>query len=237
MKPITYMFSFLKYYMCIVCCVCLWKGCATYKLEVEDVSLYHEGVQIIDSIKPKSKVRLEVGQTLVGGSRAIPLALFISAQNLASQKVIFDKDCVQMYQNDKALNSLSDNELKSASFDYGFIIESYHLYMPPKSMPENQFVGMPFIYRGYMGGFYIYDYMIISARERLWQQMRLDDERAKKALIISSMMQKNTLEPYKAPQGGFVIYAPQKLQKGTLDVYVKVGEEKHRFTLQLSKIK
>ena len=67
--------------------------------------------------------------------------------------------------------------------------------------------------------------------------MRLDDERAKKALIISSMMQKNTLEPYKAPQGGFVIYAPQKLQKGTLDVYVKVGEEKHRFTLQLSKIK
>ncbi|MCX2717232.1 hypothetical protein OQH61_05720 [Helicobacter sp. MIT 21-1697] len=227
----------IAYIVCIACCFCLWKGCATYKLEVENVSLYHEGVQIIDSIKPKSKVRLEVGQSLVGGSSAIPLALFISVQNLDSQNVIFDKDCVQMYQNDKVINPLSDNELKSTSFNYGFIIESYHLYMPPKPISENQLVGMPFIYRGYMGGFYVYDYAIVSARERLWQQMHLDDERAKKALIISSMMQKNTLLPHKAPQGGFIIYAPEKLQKGVLDIYVRVGEEKHRFALQLSKTK
>lgn len=225
------------YHILLACFVAIWwSGCATYKLEVGQVSLYHEGVQIVDSNKPQSKVRLEVGQSRVGSSNIIPLALFISARNLSKEAVIFDTSCVQLYQNGKLIPPLHQDELKTESFDYGYIIESYHLYIPPQPNIEPYTLGMPFVYGGYMGGFYMYPQMfIISARERMQQQIRLDEQRAKRAIIVSSAMQKNTLEPNGAPRGGFILYAPSKLQAGTLELRVKVGHDEHTFTLQLRK--
>ena len=37
-------------------------ACASYTLEVKNVSLYNEGVKILNSHKQKSKVRLEIGK-------------------------------------------------------------------------------------------------------------------------------------------------------------------------------
>ncbi len=173
-----------------------------YTLEAKNVNLYNEGVKILDSIQPKSKVRIEVGQGKVGGSSGIPLAIFILAQNLANQPTLFDKTNVRIYQNNQEIPALSEGELKTDGYDFGSVIESYHLYLPPAPMPDVP-VGIPFVYRGYMGGFYVYDYMIISARERMQQQMRLDENRAKRAIILASVLQKNTLEPKGI---GFYVY-------------------------------
>lgn len=214
--------------------VALWSGCASYTLEAKNVNLYNEGVKILDSIQPKSKVRIEVGQGKVGGSSGIPLAIFVLAQNLSVAPVIFDRDNIHIYQNNKEIIPLSESELKADNYDFGSIIESYHLYVPPAPMPELP-VGIPFIYRGYMGGFYVYDYMIISARERMQWQIQLDENRAKRAIIFASVLRKNTLEPNAAPKGGFMLYAPNRLKNGAIKVEVSVGEERHSFDLELRK--
>ncbi len=198
------------------------------------MSLYNEGVKILDSHKQKSKVRLEIGQGKVGGSSAIPLAIFVLAQNLSTSPVIFDRDNIHIYQNNKEIIPLSESELKADNYDFGSIVESYHLYVPPAPMPELP-VGIPFIYRGYMGGFYVYDYMIISARERMQRQIQLDENRAKRAIIFASVLRKNTLEPNVAPKGGFMLYAPNRLKNGAIKVEVSVGEERHSFDLELRK--
>ena len=198
------------------------------------MSLYNEGVKILDSHKQKSKVRLEIGQGKVGGSSAIPLAIFVLAQNLSTSPVIFDRDNIHIYQNNKEIIPLSESELKADNYDFGSIVESYHLYVPSAPMPELP-VGIPFIYRGYMGGFYVYDYMIISARERMQQQIQLDENRAKRAIIFASVLRKNTLEPNVAPKGGFMLYAPSGLKEGVIKVEVSVGEERHSFDLELRK--
>lgn len=198
------------------------------------MSLYNEGVKILDSHKQKSKVRLEIGQGKVGGSSAIPLAIFVLAQNLSVAPVIFDRDNIHIYQNNKEIIPLSESELKADNYDFGSIVESYHLYVPPAPMPELP-VGIPFIYRGYMGGFYVYDYMIISARERMQWQIQLDENRAKRAIIFASVLRKNTLEPNAAPKGGFMLYAPSGLKEGVIKVEVSVGEERHSFDLELRK--
>ena len=198
------------------------------------MSLYNEGVKILDSHKQKSKVRLEIGQGKVGGSSAIPLAIFVLAQNLSTSPVMFDRDNIHIYQNNKEIIPLSESELKADNYDFGSIIESYHLYVPPAPMPELP-VGIPFVYRGYMGGFYVYDYMIISARERMQQQIQLDENRAKRAIIFASVLRKNTLEPNVAPKGGFMLYAPSRLKNGAIKVEVSVGEERHSFDLELRK--
>ena len=198
------------------------------------MSLYNEGVKILDSHKQKSKVRLEIGQGKVGGSSAIPLAIFVLAQNLSTSPVIFDRDNIHIYQNNKEIIPLSESELKADNYDFGSIVESYHLYVPSAPMPELP-VGIPFIYRGYMGGFYVYDYMIISARERMQRQIQLDENRAKRAIIFASVLRKNTLEPNVAPKGGFMLYAPSRLKNGAIKVEVSVGEERHSFDLELRK--
>lgn len=214
--------------------VALWSGCASYTLEAKNVNLYNEGVKILDSIQPKSKVRIEVGQGKVGGSSGIPLAIFILAQNLANQPTLFDKTNVRIYQNNQEIPALSEGELKTDGYDFGSVIESYHLYLPPAPMPDVP-VGIPFVYRGYMGGFYVYDYMIISARERMQWQIQLDENRAKRAIIFASVLRKNTLEPNAAPKGGFMLYAPNRLKNGAIKVEVSVGEERHSFDLELRK--
>lgn len=224
----------LLYGFGLVGIVALWSGCASYTLEAKNVSLYNEGVKILDSIQPKSKVRIEVGQGKVGGSSGIPLAIFVLAQNLANQPTIFDKTNVRIYQNNQEIPALSEGELKTDSYDFGSVIESYHLYLPPAPMPDVP-VGIPFIYRGYMGGFYVYDYMIISARERMQWQIQLDENRAKRAIIFASVLRKNTLEPNVAPKGGFMLYAPSRLKNGAIKVEVSVGEERHSFDLELRK--
>ena len=198
------------------------------------MSLYNEGVKILDSHKQKSKVRLEIGQGKVGGSSAIPLAIFVLAQNLSTSPVMFDRDNIHIYQNNKEIIPLSESGLKADNYDFGSIVESYHLYVPPAPMPELP-VGIPFIYRGYMGGFYVYDYMIISARERMQWQIQLDENRAKRAIIFASVLRKNTLEPNAAPKGGFMLYAPSGLKEGVIKVEVSVGEERHSFDLELRK--
>lgn len=210
-------------------------ACATYKLEVENVSLYNQGVQIVDSIKPKSKVRLEVGQDILGGLNSIPLALFVSALNLSKEAVIFDRENVTLWQEDKKLKPLSDGELKNKTFDYGYIVESYHLSIPQLALPPspNPPVIMPFIYRGYMGGFYLYDEVMLSARDRLYAQIKLDAQRIRRAAVLSNTLAKNTLQ--NEPRGGFVIYAPQALRDGRLSLHVMVGDEEHIFTLWLRK--
>ena len=175
-----------------------------------------------------------MGQGKVGGSSGIPLAIFVLAQNLANQPTIFDKTNVRIYQNNQEIPALSEGELKTDSYDFGSVIESYHLYVPPAPMPELP-VGIPFIYRGYMGGFYVYDYMIISARERMQWQIQLDENRAKRAIIFASVLRKNTLEPNAAPKGGFMLYAPSGLKEGVIKVEVSVGEERHSFDLELRK--
>ncbi len=209
-------------------------ACATYKVEVGNVSAYHEGVRILDSVKAKSKVRLEIGQNLVGGANRIPLAIFVSALNLSNEAVLFDRDNVSLYQNGKFLESLSTEELKNESIDYSYIIESYHLYIPTASMPS-QPVGIPLIYRGYLAGFYFYDEIIFSARERMRRQIELDEQRMRKAIVLSSILRKNTLEKNGKPSGGFVIYLPSRLRAGEIELQVKVGEDKHNFSLQLTK--
>nr|WP_317403644.1 hypothetical protein [uncultured Helicobacter sp.] len=224
----------LLYGFVLVGIVALWSGCASYTLEAKNVSLYNEGVKILDSIQPKSKVRIEVGQGKVGGSSGIPLAIFVLAQNLANQPTIFDKTNVRIYQNNQEIPALSEGELKTDSYDFGSVIESYHLYLPPAPMPDVP-VGIPFVYRGYMGGFYVYDYMIISARERMQQQMRLDENRAKRAIILASVLQKNTLEPKGIPKGGFMLYAPSGFKEGLIQVSVSVNGEIHSFELELKK--
>lgn len=210
----------------------IFTACATYELQVANVSMYHDGVQIADSIKAKSKVRLEVGQTLVGSANVVPLALFISAVNLSTQNVIFDKSNIVLYQHQKIIAPLNEKELKGQNLDLGYIIESYHLFIPSAPMPS-QPMSIPIIYRGYMGGFYIYDEMIFSARERMRRQIELDEQRMRRAIILSSMLQKNTLEPKSAPRGGFMIYSPSSLQKGQAELKVRVGEDEHIFILNL----
>ncbi len=227
----------ITFFSLLSLCGVAFSACATYKLEVSNVSLYNEGVQIVDSIKTKSKVRLEVGQHKVGSASSIPLALFVSAANLSAQSVIFDRNNVLLYQNGKLLPSLSNEEIKSGSFDYSYIIESYHLYIPPAPVPSQSVViASPFIYRGYWGGgSYIYNDMVFSARERMQRRIELEEQRAKRAIIISSALQKNTLEPKGMPRGGFVIYSPSVLQVGELDIRVRVGVEEHSFTLEIVK--
>ena len=67
--------STLNFVFVCVCASVFVSACTSYTLEVKNVSLYNEGVKILDSHKQKSKVRLEIGQGKVGGSSAIPLAI------------------------------------------------------------------------------------------------------------------------------------------------------------------
>lgn len=213
--------------VCVLLC-----GCTTYRVQVPSVSSYQEGVQIIDSAKPHSKVRLEIAQEKLGGANSIPFAFFVSAQNLSAQPVHFDQTCVEASQEGKPLHILSSNEVKESYLDYGFIVESYHLYVPPRPIvAENVFV--PFVYRGYGAGAFFGDYWAISARGSLQQQIQLEDDRMKKAIIVSSYLQKNTLQSSQSPRGGFLLIKPSLIKPGDLEINVRVGQDIHHFVIKI----
>jgi len=65
------------------------------------------------------------------------------------------------------------------------------------------------------------------------QHIRLEDERARKAIVVSSSLQKNTLQD--KPKGGFVIFSPKEFKKGQIQLQVRVGEDIHIFALELKK--
>lgn len=252
--------------MCIggIFLVLYFSACASYKIYLPhngDDALqtsilgqkisYHEGIELIDSIKPQSKVRLELAQKYIGGTTLVPLALFLAVQNTGSTPLLFDSSNVQLYFLGKTqpnilnlqdikqsayrtITPLDEEKLTSENLDFGAIIQSYHLFIPKPPMPHPQ-PAFLMVYRGYLGGFYLYDEMIFSARERMRRNIEIDEMRMKQAVIISSLLQKNTLEPQKEPRGGFLVYAPRTLESGWFLLEVYVGKEKHYFIFELLK--
>lgn len=65
------------------------------------------------------------------------------------------------------------------------------------------------------------------------RQIEFDEQRMRCAIILSSMLQRNTLESKSVPRGGFMIYLPSSLQKGQAELKVRVGEDEHIFILNL----
>ena len=220
----------------------LFAGCASYSIKLNPTlhnpaqsSHYEDGVLVLTSSMPSSKVRLELAQSKIGGASNTPLALFITAQNRGKSQILFDIEHITLSQNDTAIAPISEESLKNDAFDMGSIIEAFHLYLPPKPAPEH-YVSVPLIYRGF-GGFGVYDYMIISAREQMQRQIKLEEQRAKRAIIFASLLRKNTLLPSThAPfKGGFVLYRARDLKEGSVRLRVIVGSERHDFELKLDK--
>lgn len=251
MRTITHsQHKILFLFLCLVNTLFLF-GCATYnvslqsaKASTQSTSHYEDGVLILTSTLPNSKVRLEIAQSKIGGANITPLALFITAQSTLTQSktpVIFDMEHITLSYKERIKDQLvervimpmSQESLKNDMFDFGAIIEAFHLYLPPKPVPEH-YVGVPLIYRGF-GGFGVYDYMIISAREQMQRQIKLEEQRTKRAIIIASSLRKNTLLPHAPFKGGFVLYDPRDLKPTQMQLHINIGNEIHHFTLEISK--
>ncbi|RDU53695.1 hypothetical protein CQA49_05580 [Helicobacter sp. MIT 00-7814] len=235
MKPKNIVFAFLSV-------IFAFSGCAKLSVRaVESPSIkqsFFNGVEVLESKKSASYVRFEVAQKTIGGASDEPLVIFITASVLDSQSAIFDLSSITASQNGKLVEILSYEDAKNSNLNFSQAIESFGIFTPQNPYASGIAPSMPtypmLIYRGYPG-FFIYDPWYFSARDRIEQNMRLEENRRVKSIILSSYLRKNTLEKGQNPRGGFIAINQHKLKKGTLTLQVKILSDIHTLEIELSK--
>lgn len=207
-------------------------GCTTYSIVPNGDIRYHNGVKLLDSSKKYSKVRVEIAQEKIGSANDIPLTIFVIAQNLSGTRSEFSLNNISLHQASKTLPILSEKEAKASNFDFKHIVESYGIFIPQKNSSPQHFT-IPFIYSGYLVGFY--HHSLINARSRMQEQVQLEDKRLKKSIIISNYMRKNTLDSKEDVASGFILIDSKHLNSGEIMLNININNELHSFTFTINK--
>lgn len=230
----------------ICCLLCLFNACSTYKIRaLPSDSLeqsFVDGIEVFVSQKPNSYVRFEIAQNSIGGFDDVPFVVYVVASILSKsgdgESVVFDIANVSAVQDNKTVPILTPEQIKNSHLDFGKAIESFGIATSPNPYIAPSTTISPMypilLYRGYPG-FFAYDPWVFGARDRIEQNMRLEENRRLKSIILSSYLRKNTLKHSHAPRGGFIAFDKGKLKVGVLEIRVKILDEIHSMRIQLDK--
>ncbi len=232
----------------VVALTLLMGACASYKITPENVSSYKNGIQVMTSTQAKSKVQLEIAQSKLKGLSESPLVLYVAAQILEGDSVVFNRKTISVSINQTNLPVLSLKQVMKSSFDFEGILQSFNITVPTGPIDANVFSPSMFYYGqgaflaysglGYGYGMMPYGvgYGMMMMDDVEEQEIMQESRQALKILAIN-YLKKNTLNVENKAKGGFVVVDTKNLKTpGVIVVKVFLDDEIHTFKIDVSKM-
>ncbi len=231
----------------LVALTLLMGACASYKITPENVSSYKNGIQVMTSTQAKSKVQLEIAQSKLKGLSESPLVLYVAAQILEGNSVVFNRKTISVSINQTNLPVLSLKQVMKSSLDFESILQSFNIAVPTGPIDANVFSPSMFYYGqgaflAYSGSGYGYGLipygigygaMLLDDVEE--QEIEQESRKALKILAIN-YLKKNTLSVEDKARGGFVVVDTKNLKTpGVIVIKVFLDNEIHTFKIDVSK--
>ncbi|PAF47383.1 hypothetical protein BKH46_04705 [Helicobacter sp. 12S02634-8] len=209
-------------------------GCASYTITPQNITRYDKGVEILDSIKPSSKVQIEISQSHLGGISHPPLVVYVGAQILEGNEVILDTDNISASQNNQPLPILTYAQILKSSYDFSDILQDFGIPTPPSSVSTTNII-TPIFYYG-RGGFLAYNMLFnpFLIDDSQTQQM-IQEQREARKIMATNYLRKTTLSVEIKAKGGFIAIDTKKIHTGTLELKVSLGKDVHRFDINIQK--
>ncbi len=231
----------------LVAIALLMSACASYKITPEHVTSYNNGIQVMTSTQAKSKVQLEIAQSKLKGLSESPLVLYVAAQVLEGNPVVFSRKAISVSINQTNLPVLSLRQVMKSSFDFEGILQSFNITVPIGPIDANVFSPSMFYYG--QGGFLAYNGMMYGGMGMYgpgFGMMMMDDveeqevmQESRQALKILAInyLKNNTLNVENKAKGGFVVVDTKNLKTpGVVVVKVFLEDEIHTFKIDISKM-
>ncbi|CAK00204.1 hypothetical protein [Helicobacter acinonychis] len=231
----------------LVAVALLMSACASYKITPENVSFYKNGIQVMTSTQAKSKVQLEIAQSKLKGLSESPLVLYVAAQVLEGNSVVFDRKAISVSINQTNLEVLSLKQVMQSSFDFEGILQSFNIRVPTGPV-DNVNIFMPSMFYYGQGSFLAYGglgygmlpygagYGMMMMDDVEEQEIMQESRQALKILAVN-YLKKNTLNVEGKARGGFVVVSTKNLKTlGVVVVKVFLDDEIHTFKIDISKM-
>ncbi|GAA8969203.1 hypothetical protein VN0041_00210 [Helicobacter pylori] len=232
----------------LVAIALLMSACASYKITPEHVTSYNNGIQVMTSTQAKSKVQLEIAQSKLKGLNESPLVLYVAAQVLEGNPVVFSRKAISVSINQTNLPVLSLRQVMKSSFDFEGILQSFNISVPTAPIDNINMITPPMFYYG-QGSFLAYNGMMYGGMGMYgpgFGMMMMDDveeqevmQESRQALKILAInyLKKNTLNVENKAKGGFVVVDTKNLKTpGVVVVKVFLEDEIHTFKIDISKM-
>ncbi len=231
----------------LVAIALLMSACASYKITPEHVASYNNGIQVMTSTQAKSKVQLEIAQSKLKGLNESPLVLYVAAQVLEGNPVVFSRKAISVSINQTKLPVLSLRQVMKSSFDFEGILQSFNIAVPTTPIDNVNMITPPMFYYG-QGGFLAYDMMYggmglygpgfgMMMMDDVEEQEVMQESRQALKILAINYLKNNTLNVEGKAKGGFVVVDTKNLKTpGVVVVKVFLEDEIHTFKMDISKM-
>ncbi|AFI05714.1 hypothetical protein [Helicobacter cetorum] len=233
----------------LVAIALLISGCASYKITPENVSSYNNGIQVMTSTQTKSKVQLEIAQSKLKGLSESPLVLYVAAQVLEGNPVVFSRKAISVSINKTKLEVLGLKQVMKSSFDFESILQSFNITVPTTPVDNVNVIAPPMYYYG-QGGFLAYNGMMYGGMgmgmygtglgmmmmDDVEEQEIMQESRQALKILAINYLKNNTLNVENKAKGGFVVVDTKNLKTpGVVIIKVFLEDEIHTFKIDISK--
>lgn len=212
----------------------LLTGCVTYQVKPEKVTSYNNGIQVLTSAKPNSKVQIEVAQRKLKGLDNPPLVIYVGAQILSGGPLNFDTSNISASEGGNVLSVLSFQAMMKSSYDFEPVLQKFNIATPNSNIVEDG-IGPSMFYYG-QGSFLAYDMMFgmpFMMMDDVQTQEIMQEERQAFKIMAINYLKRSTLKPNGKAKGGFVVIDPKPIKPGTLVVKVNLHNEIHTFKIDI----
>ncbi|WP_121020881.1 hypothetical protein [Helicobacter vulpis] len=209
-------------------------GCAKLSITPEQVSRYNNGVQVLTSSQPNSKVQVEVAQKQLKGLDDPPLVLYVGAELTGGSPLDFDSSHISVSEGQRNLPVLSFKQMLKSSYDFDPVLQKFNIAVPSTPITGDN-IPSPMFYYG-QGAFLAYDMMMgvpFMMMDDAQTQAIMQDERQAFKIMAINYLRKSTLKPNSKARGGFVVVDPKHITAGTLVVRVALNNEVHTFKIDV----
>ncbi|WP_104695156.1 hypothetical protein [Helicobacter salomonis] len=209
-------------------------GCTTYSVSPEQVSKYNNGVKVLTSNQPHSKVQVEVAQKKLKGVDNPPLVLYVGAQLTEGEPLEFDSTHVSVTEGQRELPVLTFSQMLKSSYDFDPVLQKFNIAVPSTPITSDNFASPAFYYG--QGAFLAYDMMLgtpFMMMDDAQTQAIMQDERQAFKIMAINYLRRSTLKPDGKARGGFIIVDPKHITPGTLLVKVALNDDVHTFKIDI----
>ncbi len=230
----------------LVAVALLMSACASYKITPEHVTSYNNGIQVMTSTQAKSKVQLEIAQSKLKGLSESPLVLYVAAQVLEGNPVVFSRKAISVSINQTNLQVLSLRQVMKSSFDFEGILQSFNIAVPTTPIDNVNMITPPMFYYG-QGSFLAYNGMMYGGMgmygpgfgmmmDDVEEQEVMQESRQALKVLAINYLKNNTLNVEGKAKGGFVVVDTKNLKTpGVVVIKVFLEDEIHTFKIDISK--
>ncbi|PAF48628.1 hypothetical protein BKH41_04975 [Helicobacter sp. 12S02232-10] len=208
-------------------------GCASYNIIPQNIDRYDKGVEIIDSTQPDSKVQIEISQHRLGGLSNPPLVIYIGAQILKGEDVLFDTTNLKASQNGQNLQVLTYRQILDSNYDFTDILQEFSIPTPTTAVNTN--IITPIFYYG-RGGFLAYNMLFNPfIIDDMQAQQMMQEQRQARKIMAANYLRKTTLSIEGKAKGGFVAISPKYIKAGMIRLKITLKNETHQFDINIQK--